>query len=314
MREAFFNSLYSIARKDKNVILLTADIGATCHDKFKRLLPRQYINMGVAEQNMIGVASGLALSGKKVYAYTIIPFLVMRCYEQIRVDICCMNLPVTLVGIGAGLDYSTLGPTHHAAEDISIMRALPSMTVYSPSDNLSACALAEETYKNSFPQYIRLDRVGFPLVYDFKKKINFKSGFSILKNGKIAYIIATGRMVFSALRVAKAISSKGHEVGVIDFFRLKPFNKEALWDAIKNVPFLVALEEHSVQGGVGTIVSEMLARKVRCPQLLSIGLPDLFCKDYGNREYVLSIFGLDNKSIAKKISNFLAGGKLKGNK
>ncbi|MDP2927793.1 MAG: hypothetical protein Q8N80_03210, partial [Candidatus Omnitrophota bacterium] len=138
MRDSFFDSLYAIAKRDSKVMLVISDTGAICHDEFKRRLNNRYINVGIAEQNMVGVAAGLAMSGKIVYIYAIVPFVTARCYEQIRVDLCCMNLPVTVVGIGAGFDYSTLGPTHHGYEDIALMSLLPNMIVYSPSDSLMA--------------------------------------------------------------------------------------------------------------------------------------------------------------------------------
>ena len=129
MRDAFSQTLYDIAKDDRDFVMVTSDTGAICHDEFRKRCPGQYINIGIAEQNMVGVASGLALSGKTVCVYAIVPFATMRCYEQIRVDLCCMNLPVLVVGVGAGFDYSTLGPTHHGTEDIALMRVLPGMSV-----------------------------------------------------------------------------------------------------------------------------------------------------------------------------------------
>ena len=138
MRQAVFEALYEVARKNEDVILLVSDTGAIVLDQFRAEMPERIINVGIAEQNMIGVAAGLAMEGKKVYAYAIIPFVTMRCYEQIRVDLCCESLPVKLLGVGPGYDYSTLGPTHHGLEDMALMRALPGMQVFSPCDETQA--------------------------------------------------------------------------------------------------------------------------------------------------------------------------------
>ncbi|HLD82597.1 MAG TPA: 1-deoxy-D-xylulose-5-phosphate synthase, partial [Candidatus Omnitrophota bacterium] len=146
MRDTFFNALYKIAKKDKKVVLLTADCGAPSLDKFKQELSAQYFTVGIAEQNMISIAAGLALEGRIVYAYAIAPFASLRCYEQIKVDLCCMNLPVTVLGIGAGFAYDIMGPTHHATEDISIMRSLPNMTILNPSDSIMAGEFAHLSY------------------------------------------------------------------------------------------------------------------------------------------------------------------------
>ncbi len=304
MRDSFFGSLFKVAKADPDVILMTSDIGAVCHDKFKKVLPSQYVNAGVAEQNMVGLAAGLALSGKRVFLYTIIPFLTMRCYEQIRLDLCCMNLPVTLVGIGAGLDYSTLGPTHHAVSDIALMRSLPHMAIYSPSDNLMAQKIAEVTCENRGPQYIRLDRVGAPLIYKTSKDIDLAKGLSVIKEGRDLYIISTGRMVHRALDVAAKLSGRSIDAGVIDLFRLDKIG-EGLAKIVGSLDAVVTLEEHSEVGGIGEAVAGFLAQRSHRPRLIRIALKNDFCRDYGSREYVLKANGLDVDSIVKRIKRSL---------
>jgi len=305
MRDAFFRSLYNLARKDKDIILITADTGAICHDEFKQNLSNQYINIGIAEQNMVGVAAGLAISGKIVYIYAIVPFATMRCYEQIRVDLCCMNLPVTIVSIGAGFDYSTLGPTHHGTEDIALMRSLPGMTIYSPSDSLIADFLARVCYRQEGPKYVRLDRTGFPLIYKDEKKIDVSKGFSLLKKGKDLYIIATGRMVYSALQVTKKLSAQSIHTGVIDLFKIKPLNGEMIWEVIKKVGYLVTLEEHFITGGIGSTITEMLVTKRNAPAFKPIGIPGQFCRRYGTREYLQCLNKLDIGSVTKSINEWI---------
>lgn len=305
MRDSFFKSLYNLARKDKRILLVTSDTGAICHDEFKNNLRNQYINIGIAEQNMIGVAAGLAMSGKIVYVYAIVPFATMRCYEQIRVDLCCMNLGVTIVGIGAGFDYSTLGPTHHGTEDIALMRSLPEMTVYSPSDSLMAEVLAEASYRQPGPKYIRLDRVGYPLLYAKRSDINVAEGFSLLKPGKDMYIIATGRMVYNALAIRRELSRESIGVGVIDLFRIEESVLEKIWPVIAHARCAVTLEEHFVRGGIGSAVSELLAVKRGGPEFRAIGIANRFCRKYGTREYLQRLNKIDQDSIVKSIRTLL---------
>lgn len=305
MRDFFFQSLFDEAKKNRNVILITADTGAICHDKFKEELSKQYINIGIAEQDMIGVAAGLTMSGKIVYVYAITPFATMRCYEQIRVDLCCMELPVSIVGIGAGLDYSTLGATHHGTEDIALMRLLPAMEIYSPSDNLTAGILAKVDPQQDKPRYIRLDRTGFPAIYKDENDIDFSKGFSTLQQGKDLYIIATGRMVYKALEIAKKLSAQSISTGVIDLFRIKPFNEKMIWSVIKHAGHLVTLEEHFLTGGIGSLISGMLAVKEDTPLFKPIGIPDQFCKIYGEREYLQKAYGLDADSVEKSIKEWI---------
>lgn len=304
MRDSFFDALFNLAKKDKNVILITADIGAICHDSFRQKLSKQYINIGVAEQNMVGVAAGLAMAGKVVYIYSIVPFVTMRCYEQIRVDLCCMNLPVNIVGIGPGFDYSTLGPTHHGTEDIALMRLLPGMTVYSPSDSLMADTIAKVSYRRkNGPAYIRLDRTGYPLIYKNPKDIDLTQGYSLLGPGKDLYIITTGRMVYSALKIRNKLASYSISAGVIDLFRI-PFDKKKVYSILNKVKRVLVLEEHFSNGGIGSLFCELFADKTDAPLLKIIGIPQQFCREYGSREYLYQLNKLDIKSITESIKKW----------
>ncbi|MCX5694756.1 MAG: hypothetical protein NT014_06550 [Candidatus Omnitrophica bacterium] len=307
MRDAFFNSLYNLAKKDKNIILVTSDTGAICHDAFKKKLSSQYINIGIAEQNMVGVAAGLAMSKKIVFIYAIIPFATMRCYEQIRVALCGMNLPVTVVGIGAGFDYSTLGPTHHGYEDVGLMNLLPRMSIYNVSDSMMAGEITKTCYKQSGPQYIRLDREGLPLIYRRAKQLNIAKGFTVLKEGRDGYIIGTGRMAFTALKVAEEMSSASLKIGVIDLFRVKPLNKEMIWQVIKDSRFIITLEEHFVCGGIASILGQFLLEKNAQIPFKTIGLANEFCRKYGTREYLRRLHHLDQDSILKSLQSWLRG-------
>jgi transketolase len=298
MRDTFSDVLYGIAKKDKRVILVTSDTGAICHDEFRQDLPKQYINVGIAEQNMVGLAAGLALAGKIVYVYALVPFATMRCYEQIRVDLCCMNLAVNVVGVGAGYDYSTLGPTHHGTEDIALMRGLPNMTVFSPSDSFMVRAIARMSYELPGPKYIRLDRIGTPLIYRNHGQ-DFTKGMAILRKGADLCIIATGRMVYNALKVADRLSQGGIRATVIDLYRIKPTPDKLLFENMDKFNFIVTMEEHFLVGGIGSVVNEIIIRKRKKCLVKNFGIPDKFCRQYdGKREYLQGLMGLDVRSMS----------------
>ncbi|MFC2001752.1 transketolase family protein, partial [Chloroflexota bacterium] len=186
MRDAFFDKLYEIAIKDRNLIIVSADMGAPSLDIFRRDLGSQFINVGIAEENMITVATGLALEGKKVFTYAMTPFASSRCYEMTKVDLSLMNIPVTIVSVGAGFSYDDSGPTHHCTEDIAIMRVLPNMTILNSSDSAMAAIFAEMSCTISGPSFIRLDREILPLIYG--QAHNFSDGLTNLKVGKDIYI------------------------------------------------------------------------------------------------------------------------------
>lgn len=305
MRDSFSDALYEIARADSKVVLVTSDTGAVCHDEFKANIPAQYINVGIAEQNLIGISAGLAMAGHIVYAYAIVPFVTMRCYEQIRVDLCCMgHLPVTMVGIGAGFDYNTLGPTHHGTEDIALMRTLPGMAVLSPSDSVLAAACARITYELPGPKYVRLDRTGLPLIYP-EGRTDFSDGVTHLRQGKDVCIVATGRMAQRALDVAGKLAEKSIEASVVDLYRLKPLNQRLLLDAIKKSDRVVSFEEHFMIGGLGSLIAELMVEHHSCLPMKRFGIPDCFCREYGPREHLQSLYGLDCASLTEAIVDWI---------
>ncbi|MFC1990734.1 transketolase family protein [Chloroflexota bacterium] len=303
MRNAFFDALCEIAVHDEQVILLYADTGALVLDEFRKEHADRCINMGISEQNMIGIASGLAMNKKIVYIYAIVPFVMMRSFEQIRIDVCYQNLPVKVVGIGAGVDYSTLGPTHHALEDIALMRSLPGMTILSPSDDVMAAACAKMTYEIPGPVYIRLDRTGEPLVY--KNGAAFSDGLSLLSHGRDLCLIGTGRMVHMAQQVAGELTKHSIDAGVIDLYRIKPLNKEGLLKAIGDSRYVATLEEHNVIGGIGSAVAELLAESGKTCGFKRLGLPDKFCQHYGTREYLLSQSNLSMSQVTDTLSKWI---------
>ncbi|MBI2321130.1 MAG: 1-deoxy-D-xylulose-5-phosphate synthase, partial [Chloroflexi bacterium] len=256
MRDAFFEALHPIVRADQNVIIISADNGAPMLDTFWQTLPDQCFSVGIAEQQMIGMACGMAFEGKKVYTYAIAPFITLRCYEQNKLDMCAMNLPVVNLGVGAGYAYDIMGPTHHTAEDIAVMRALPNLVMFSPADGVTAAALARISYECRSPQYIRFDRAGIPNLYH-DREVEFTDGLALTRPGRNMCIIATGIMVHQALKASERLAREGLDVGVVDLFRLKPVNEDLLLQHLADVPRVVTLEEHRLPGGLGSMIAEI---------------------------------------------------------
>lgn len=300
MRDSFFEELFQIATKDNNVILLMADQGALTMKKFEEKIPNQLINVGIAEQNMISVAAGLTLSGKKVFVHAIANFTTLRCYEQIKVDLSIMNLPVTIVGIGSGFTYGSDGPTHHANQDIAAMRAIPTMRILNASDTVSLSAFPHLSYQ--FPQltYIRLDKGNFPTLYS--ENHNFLDGMCEIVKTTDTVIISTGIMIHEAINIANQFKNK---VGVIDIYQLKPLNEEKLSKLLSSYKKIVVLEEHLSYGGLATIVADVLADYSLNKEFLRVGLPDENCFIYGDRDYMHQQIGISSPQIREKVEEFL---------
>lgn len=305
VRDAFFEELYELAVQDRDVLMLTADQGALSFEKFGRDIPQQFIKTGIAEQNLIGVAAGLALTGKAVFAHAIIPFLTMRCFEHIRVDLCCMNLPVTLVGIGAGYAYNTDGPTHHAVNDIAILRALPGMQIWNPSDLHMIASLVPLLRRTPGPKYIRLDKGSFPSLYGDNGH-DFSAGVHRLRAGTDVILVATGIMVHQALRVAEELSRDGIAAGVVDLYRLKPVNADVIWELLEGVQRVVTLEENSIVGGLGTVIAELICDAQRPIALRRLALADQFRFELGSREALQALDGLDVPGVTRTIKEWMS--------
>jgi len=303
MRDAFFNKLYEIAKRDRNVIIISADMGAPALDKFREDLTEQFINVGIAEQNMITVAIGLALSGKKVFTYAIMPFASLRAYELIKVSVSLMKIPVTIVGVGSGFSYDDSGPTHHATEDISVMRTLPNMTILNSSDSLMAERFAEISYRIEVPCYVRLDREVLSTIHTSTD--DFSRGLIGLKKGKDICIIATGNMVHQALEVSGKLTQKSIDAGVLEIYRLKPLNTELLLEYITQAKRLVTLEEHLLSGGFGSAIAEILVDNAKSIPLKRIGINDKYYYAYGGRRNIQSLCGLDVDSVTKTILEWI---------
>ena len=303
MRDAFWIRVYEFAKKNKDIIVISADMGAPALDRFRKDLSGQFVNTGIAEQNTILIAAGLAMEGKKVFALAIAPFITLRCYEQIKVNLAGMKLPVTLVGVGAGFSYDDSGPTHHTLEDVSIMRILPNMTVNTATDSVMAAGFADLSLKMSGPNYVRLDRKILPNIYE--QETDFSQGLAILKPVADINIVATGNMVHRALEVSEELKKQNLEIGVIDLYTL-PINEKLFLNTINNAKKIVTLEEHTLTGGLGGAVVEVLAdnNKLIPVKRIGLNLRKGYCYKYGGRENIQLLCGLDVESIKKTILEF----------
>jgi transketolase len=304
MRSAFIQTLFELAAHDSRIALLTADMGYSVFEKFEAAYPERFVNVGIAESNMIGLAAGMALSGFKVFAYSIVPFATMRCFEQIRVDICYQNLPVTVVGVGGGLAYGSAGGTHQSLEDVALMRALPGMAVSSPGDPAEARLLTRFAAAHDGPMYIRLGKNGENLVHANLDTLTHGRAIT-MREGRDLTMAATGTMLETALQVADLLKSSGIEARVLSFPFLKPMDRHALESAVDETGLIVSLEEHSVIGGLGSAICELVAEMGR-GRVKRVGLADAFVKDIGSQKYLRSCGGLAPEQVRDTILAALA--------
>lgn len=304
MRDAFNAKLHEIASSNPDVLLLTGDIGFQVFDQFRADFPGRFINMGVAEANMIGVSAGLALSGKRPFVYTIIPFLTMRTFEQIRVDICIQNQPVKLVGVGGGLAYGTLGPTHHSIEDVAILRALPNMTIVTPCDPLETGKATSAVDEHPGPVYLRLGKNGEPNLY--KGDYEFQIGRAVqMRPGDDVTIVSAGPVTKIALETADRLAQKSIGVRVLNMHTIKPIDAEAILRAARETKAMVSLEEHSIIGGLGSAVAEVLAEGRGYIPFKRFGVQDTFCYGVGSQSYHLKRQGITVDIILDTILGLL---------
>ena len=304
MRNHLINKITEIAKTDHNIMLMTGDLGYGVLDEFKNQFSDRYINAGIAEQNMAAVAAGLALEGNTVFIYSIGNFPTLRCIEQIRNDICYHNANVKILAVGSGVAYGTLGMTHHATEDLAIMRAMPNMRVFVPCDSVSAEAIAEDICKIQGPCYVRLERGGEPVV--FNKDVHFIVGqLKELRKGKDVAVITIGTVVNEALKAADVLLKENKEVSVYSTYSLKPINKEQILKIAENNQYIITVEEHQITGGLGSTIAEIIAENNVNTKLIRLGLEDEFTSVVGNQEYLREVYKLDSSTLQKEIEGLL---------
>lgn len=308
MRKSFIETLINQARQNDNIWLLVADVGYNLVEPFRDEFPDRFINVGIAEQNMIGVATGLALSGKKVFCYSLANFPTLRCLEQIRNDVCYHNADVKIVSSGAGLMYGTLRFSHHATEDIAIMRALPNMTVICPCSPIEARLATEALMDYPKPAYLRLSRTGDTEVYQDIPR--FELGKAIMveayQDVQVA-ILACGSIILEAIKAIAVLKLEGIKVVLISVPTVKPIDSEFIAQLSQKVKGIVTVEEHNLFGGLGSAVSETITDMGLNVKLVRIGIADCFSKEVGNQQYLREKRGLTAEHIVKKIKEILNG-------
>ncbi len=301
MRDEFIRTLTDLAKNDRDIMLITGDLGFGVLTKFWTDLPAQFVNAGVAEQNMTGLAAGMALEGKTVFTYSIANFPTLRCLEQIRNDACYHGAAVKVVAIGGGFAYGSLGITHHATEDIAIMRALPDITVIAPGDPAEVAAATRAIAALPGTCYLRLGRGGEPRVH--QGEIEFTVGKAIrLFSGSDIAIIATGGILKQAADAREALITTGLDVALYSMHTVKPLDCEAIAEAARTAKLIVTVEEHSVVGGLGGAVAETIAQLPSAKAALKIiGLEAGFSSVVGDQEYLRGVYGLSAEEIAQTI-------------
>lgn len=303
MRTAYLDTLYDLAEKDKRVYALISDNGAIVYDKYRKDLAAQYLNLGISEANMLGVAAGMASCGKIPFAYTIGAFLAYRAFEFIRNDICLQKQNVKIVGTGAGQVYSALGPTHHSTEDMGGLRALPNLTIISPASPLEVRKATIAAYEYEGPVYLRLGTNKEAEIYD--ENYSFKIGKGVtIREGEDVTLISTGSMVKDILEVADLLKKDGVQARVINIHTIKPIDREIILQAVEETGRIVVAEDHNIIGGLGSAVAEVIAESGRGVCFKRFGLND-FSKGYGTYAQVKEMNGIDVGRIYREVKLLL---------
>jgi transketolase len=297
MRQTCLNMVYELARTDPRIIFIGSDLGVGTLKQFKQEMPERFFMEGVSEANMIGMAAGLALEGKIVYANTIATFLTRRCFEQVALDLCLHDVRVRLIGNGGGLVYAPLGPTHLAFEDIAIFRALPRMTILAPADAGEMRRMMPLTVEHPGPIYITDENVPFEIGKAYP-----------MRQGEDALIVSTGVMLKRALDAADLLAAEGVEASVLHVPTVKPLDHAAILNYAARVPAIVTVEEHTVVGGLGSAVAEILAEaNFSTPKRFKrIGIPDVFPDQYGSQDSLLARYDITAKNIFETIQQLLS--------
>lgn len=305
MRTAYLKALHELAAKDRNVWALISDNGAIVYDQYRKDFPGQYLNLGISEANMLGMAAGMASCGKIPFAYTIGAFLAYRALEFIRNDVCLQGQNVKIVGTGAGETYSGLGPTHHATEDLGALRSLPGLTILCPASPKEAWAATHAAYRHEGPVYLRLGTNGEPEIYEGDHAFTIGKAVE-LKHGGDVTIFATGSIVKDALDAAEALGRGGISACVVNVHTLKPIDEEAISRACHETGRIVTVEDHDVIGGLGSAVAEVIAASGHGVAFRRVGLTD-FSHGYGTYAQVKDANGVGRRQIEDAVREVLRG-------
>jgi len=305
VKSAFIETIYKETEKNDKVVTLVGDIGAFLFRFYIKDFPQNFLNMGIAEANMVGVASGLAMSGKIPFVYSIAPFVTARVFEQIKVDVCYNNANVKIIGVGSGVTYSSLGCTHLALEDVGILNTLPNMVIFSPSEPSEVAEATVAAVKHKGPVYIRISAQSESLVYE---KEPFEIGRArFVRKGKDIAIFATGDTVKEALEAARILEERGVDSYVVNFHTLKPIDRKVIQELSRKCRLIISVEEHSTLGGLGSIVASVMVQDTKNIATLKIlGFDDVFCRDYSkDKSELFEKYGISAKKIVAEVENLL---------
>ena len=299
MRTRFFADLLEAARDDRDIVLMTGDLGFGVVEPFVESIPGQFVNAGVAEQNMSGMAAGMALAGAKVFTYSIANFPTLRCLEQIRNDIAYHGADVTVVAVGGGLAYGALGMSHHATEDLAIMRAVPGLAVAAPGDPEETSTVLADLLATGGPAYLRLGKAGERTVHESRP--TFGRGEAVrLRSGEDVALLSTGAMLPIVMDAADDLERLGGSVSVWSFPWISPLDEAAIRDAGATHRLVVTVEEHSVVGGLGGATAEVLAETPNACSMLRIGVPHRFNSVVGDQNFLRGLHGLTQEGIVER--------------
>ncbi len=304
MRKACLDMVFELAKRDERVLFVGSDLGHGTLDEFRQTLPDRFLMEGISEMNVVGLAAGFAMEGSVPYVNTIATFLTRRCYEQVAMDVCHANLPVRLIGNGGGLVYAPLGPTHEAIDDIAIMRALPNMTIVAPADADEMRRFMRVSVDHDGPIYIRLAKGYDPIVTDSSNDFEIGAAVS-MREGTDALLVTTGIGLRICLEAAEALAARHIDVGVLHLPTIKPLDVDALISRVEGVPVVVSVEEHSIIGGLGSAIAELIAEaSFDVPKRFRrIGVPDVYPHQYGSQASQLEHFGITPLGVAETVES-----------
>lgn len=308
MRKTFTDTLTELARKDDRVMCVIGDTGYSVFEDFEREFGSRFVNVGIAEQNFVSFGAGLAAMGMKPFIYNVVSFMVYRAFEQIELDIAYQENPVVIVGVGGGHAYGTAGPTHHAYFDLTLMRELPNMTVFSPADPVEMREVMLAAYNMNRPTYIRIGRSVDPIVHS--QPINFKLGKAIkMREGSDAVIFSTGVMVKDACAAVETLHQQGIEAALYSFPTIKPIDEDLIKKCTSDYKIIFTVEEHSIYGGLGTAVGDVMLdnHDAGDAKLVRMGFSDTFAPFTGTREYLNDYYGISSGKISERVLSELLG-------
>lgn len=304
MQSAYIGKIMELAERDPNVLHILADSGTGYDEMFRRNFPNQMYNFGIAEENMVAAAAGMASVGKVPFVYTAGAFLAYRSMEFIRDDICFQDMNVKVVGMGSGLAWSTLGPTHHTTEDVAVLRAIPNLMILSPATPKQVAECVEVAYQHKGPVYIRIGMNHEKEYYNEDYKFEVSKN-DVLKDGTDALVYVTGSILEEVMDAAELLEADGIHVKVVNVSTIKPFNQNCVVEETASTKMIFTVEEHNIYGGLGSIIAESVAYQGVGKKVHPIGIKDDFAEGYGTHKRVREINHLDAASIYKEIKEAL---------